>query len=192
MPKNKDFKKQWEGVEISGSHPNYPRPLVEYLGVNAPAAITAIGNLSLLENNKLALFCSSRCPGRIIIAMSDYVKTLGASGQTVIGGFHSPVEKEGFRLLFRAENPIIICPAHSIRNMRIPAEWNQPLSAGRLLLLSPFPKENKRMTKDLARRRNEFAAALADKIVIACASPGGNLEPLKQKLLLWRKPFLES
>lgn len=191
MPKN-NLKRQWECVDISGSHPNYPRPLVEYLGVDAPAAITAIGNLSLLANNKLALFCSSRCPGRIILAMSDYVKILCASGQTVISGFHSPVEKEGLRLLLRAKNPIIICPARAIRNMRIPAEWNQPLSAGRLLLLSPFATEDKRMTQDLARQRNEFAAALADKIVIAYASPGGNLEPLKQKLLLWRKPFLES
>lgn len=189
---SQNVKKQWEGVEISCNHSSYPRQLVECLGINAPKTITAIGNLSLLENNKLALFCSSRCPGKIIISMHDYVQTLCESGQTVIGGFHSPVEKEWFRLLLRGKNPIIICPARSIHDIRIPVEWNQPLSERRLLILSPFGKAENRMTKDLALQRNEFVAALADKIIIAYASPCGNLASLKQKLLIWRKPFLEN
>lgn len=192
MPKNKNFKKQWECVEISCNHSNCPRQLVECLGINAPKTITTIGNLALIKNNKLALFCSSRCPGNIIISMHDYVKTLCESEQTVIGGFHSPVEKECLRLLLRGKNPIIICPARSIHNMRLPSGWNQPLSEGRLLILSSFGKDQNRMTKDLARQRNEFVAALGDKIIIAYASPGGNLESLKQKILIWRKPFLEN
>lgn len=192
MPKNKDFKKQWECVEISCNYSNYPKQLVECMGINAPKTITAIGNLSLLKNNKLALFCSSRCPGNIIISMHDYVKTLRESEKTVICGFHSSVEKECLRLLLRDKNPVIICPARAIHNMRIPSQWNQPLLEGRLLILSSFQKEKNRLTKDLARQRNEFVAALADKIIIAYASPGGNLESLKQKILIWQKPFLEN
>lgn len=74
--------------------------------------------------------------------------------------------------------------------MRIPAAWKQPLEAGRLLLLSPFEKKHHRMTANLARRRNEFVAALADEVFVAHASPGGKTEQFCRKIISWGKPLL--
>jgi hypothetical protein len=40
-------------------------------------------------------------------------------------------------------------------------------------LLSPFEKKHHRATADLAQKRGEFVAALADAVFVAYAAPGG-------------------
>jgi hypothetical protein len=67
---------------------------------------------------------------------------------------------------------------------RIPPDWKKPLADGRLLILSIFPQTESRITADLATRRNELVAALADQVFVAYATPGGRLETsLRQKSL---------
>jgi len=83
--------------------------------------VTVIGNPVILQRNKLALFCSKKCPGNLILKAYDLVHELRESGTTVISGFHTPIEKECLRILLRGDQPIIICPARSIENMRIPS-----------------------------------------------------------------------
>lgn len=97
------------------------------------------------------------------------------AGCCVISGFHSPVEKECLRILLRGEPPLIICPARGLPR-RIPPEWETPLTAGRLLILSAFPTTETRMTADLASRRNAMVAALAGDVYVAHAAPGGRLD----------------
>jgi predicted Rossmann fold nucleotide-binding protein DprA/Smf involved in DNA uptake len=94
------------------------------------------------------------------------------AGVAVIGGFHSPMEKECLNLLLRGKQPIVICPARGLQRMRIPPAWKTPLESGRLLILSPFGEEHRRVTADLAAQRNQFVAALADKVFIAHAATG--------------------
>jgi predicted Rossmann fold nucleotide-binding protein DprA/Smf involved in DNA uptake len=43
--------------------------------------------------------------------------------------------------------------------------------AGRLLILSPFPPKDKRITATRAQNRNRFVGALADRIFIPHAAP---------------------
>ena len=76
------------------------------------------------------------------------------------------MEKECLRILLRGSQSIIICPARALPQ-RVPPEWRQPLADGRLLILSAFRAGEKRITTELAIRRNEFVAALADEIWIA-------------------------
>jgi len=152
--------------------------------------VASRGNAHLLQKKKTAIFCSIRCPGNLILQTYDFMCSLRDKGVVTIGGFHSPMGKECLRLLLRGTQPIIICPARSIEGMRIPAAWKQPLEVGRLLLLSPFEKKHRRMTADLARRRNEFVAVLADKVFVAHASPGGKTEQFCRKIISWGKPLL--
>jgi hypothetical protein len=65
---------------------------------------------------------------------------------------------------------------------RVPPDWKQPLTAGRLLILSAFTATANRITAGLAARRNDFVAALADEVFIAHATVGGNLEELIPRL----------
>lgn len=66
-----------------------------------------VGDPKLLDSQKIALFCSIRCPGDLILAAYDYAKKLRDAGTAVISGFHSPVEKECLRILLRGTQPII-------------------------------------------------------------------------------------
>jgi hypothetical protein len=41
--------------------------LSKYLGKHASETLTAVGNSNILQNKSLAVFCSNKCPGNIIL-----------------------------------------------------------------------------------------------------------------------------
>ena len=164
--------------------PRYPARLRQRRGTDAPAELAALGNLDLLSQPMTALFCSARCPGNVILHAYDQAAQWRDAGHCVISGFRSPVEKECLRILLRGSQPIIICPARGIPR-RIPPEWRKPLADGRLLILSFFPDKETRVTADLAARRNELVAALADEVFIPHATAGGQLQSLFQTIQHW-------
>jgi len=177
------------GIEtITRDDPRYPARLVERLDADTPPKLTAFGNLALLALPTTALFCSACCPGSAILRAYDQAAHWRDEGRCIICGFHSPVEKECLRILLRGTQPIIICPARALPK-RIPPEWQTALDAGRLLLLSAFPETETRITTVLARRRNEFVAALADEAWFAHITPGGQSERLTHRLAEWGVPF---
>jgi len=108
---------------------------------------------------------------------------------TVIGGFHSPIERECLTILLRGAQPIIICPARSLSGMRMRAEYKKPLEGGRLLLLSPLKEKQRRNTVETATERNRFVAALADAIFVAHASPNSKMEKFCNEVLKLGKPL---
>lgn len=165
---------------------------VEELGLSAHSVqgrLFAIGNISILSTKKLAFFCSVKSPGDIILKTYDLAKEFRDKGITVISGFHSPMEQECLRILLCGKQPIIICPARSIENIRIPKDWQGPLDDNRLLILSPFNKEQKRTTAQAAKIRNEFVAAIADKIFVAYASPNSKTEKFCSAFIDKGKPI---
>ena len=181
---------------ITQSDPNYPTQLRKYLKTEAPETIWARGNTALLTDREAhlngdlwALFCSSRCPGQIILKAHELAQQFQASGTPTIGGYHSPVEKECLRVLLRGPQPIIISPARSIENMRLTPAWKGGVTEGHLLLLSIFDSKHRRSTTGLANQRNTFVAALADKICIAHASKGSKTLQFAQRVSEWGKPL---
>jgi predicted Rossmann fold nucleotide-binding protein DprA/Smf involved in DNA uptake len=163
--------------------------LTARLGEAAPRELRALGDPDLLCTRKTALFCSARTPGDAILRAHDAARRLRDEGVTVISGFHSPIEKECLRILLRGKQPIIICPARAIETMRIPTDRRAAFDAGRLLFLSPFASEPRRITKESALRRNEIVAALADEVSIAHITPGGQTERMADMLKHWRVPL---
>ena len=163
----------------------YPTILNTRLGKDAPKKLWAIGDFDLLALSKIAFFCSTKCPGNEILKTLDQAQKWRDTGQCVISGFHSPIEKECLDILLRGNQPIIICPARNIENMRIPKIWQKGIEAKRLLLLSPFPESKKRVTAKLAETRNKMVAALADSIYFAHVSPGGKMEGLVKQCNSW-------
>ena len=170
-----------------GTDPRYPAMLRAFLGTDAPAAITALGDLALLDSRPLAIFCSSRCPGSLIVQASDLAHGLRDRGAAVIGGFHTPVEVACLEILLAGAGPLIVCPARGMYKT-IPTELRKPLAAGRLLLLSPFDETERRVTAELAAYRNRFVAALAEHVLFVHAAPGGRTEALAREVIGWGKP----
>ena len=133
--------------------------------------ILALGNLDILTMPQLGLFCATRCPGSVILRTYDLALALREAGVPVIGGFHTPMEKECLDVLLRGQQPVVICPARNIERLRLPMSWRQPYDQGRLLVLSPFVARQRRPTTELAEHRNRFVATLATNIFVAYAGP---------------------
>jgi len=176
------------GIERADAR--YPSVLRKYLGDKVPDRIFALGDLDILRQKTLALFCSVKCPGNLILQTYDLVRELRDAGIVAISGFHSPMEKECLSLLLRGKQPIIWSPAKRLTVNRLPKEYAEPISEGRLLMLSPFGEKVKRARQDIARFRNEFAAALADQVFVVYAAPEGKTESFCKKVLGWGKPLL--
>jgi predicted Rossmann fold nucleotide-binding protein DprA/Smf involved in DNA uptake len=175
-------------LTLTENEARYPPRLRQRLGSETPARVMFMGDFDLLSFPKTALFCSSRCPGSVILAAHDHAAHWRDKGRCIISGFHSPVEKDCLRILLRGRQPIIVCPGRAIDRARVPAELKGPMTDGRLLLLSPFASSDRRVTKELAVQRNRFAAAVADEIVFAHITPGGHLDELRQLVTAWGIP----
>jgi len=166
----------------------YPVALTTHLGDRAPDFVSALGNLEILQRKPLALFCSVQCPGNLIVQTYDLAHKLRHAGVTVIGGFHSPMERQCLATLLQSPHPVIVCPARSLPR-RVPPEFRQPLEEGRLLLLSPFDDAIIRADEETARQRNRFVAALADRIFAAYAAPNSGTERFCREIIAWGKPL---
>jgi len=175
----------FEVVSVTRTHPAWPTQLAKRLGNAAPATLMALGNVRLLGHRKVALFCSARTPGDAILRAHNAARRMRDESVTVISGFHSLIEKECLRILLRGKQPIILCPARALETMRIPTECRAAFEAGRILFVSPFARQPKRVTKESALRRNEIVAALADEAFIAYITPGGQTEQMAEMLEQW-------
>jgi len=161
-----------------------------------PAVITAagqecrvVGNVHQLDVPKLALFCSIKCPGELILKLFDLAKELRDKGVGVISGFHAPMDKECFDILLRGKGPIVWCPARSIEGMRLKPAYKKAIDEGRLLILSPFPAKQSRISAERAEQRNRLVATLAERIFVAYADPGGKTAQLCREVVAAGKPL---
>lgn len=179
-----------EVVHIHKTSHEYPATLRRYLGDEAPDALWMLGSLDLLRQRAVALFCSVKCPGDSILKTYDLARGLRDKGVTVMGGFHSPMEKECLELLLRGKQPIIVCQAKRLSHRRLPDKVAGPVRDGRLLMISPFNERVSRATTATASIRNEVVAALADRVFVPYAAPGSKTEVLCGKVLKWQKSLL--
>src|ERR1022692_15579 len=147
-------------------------------GQSATAKLWAAGPVDLLENHKTGFFCSSQCPGGVILKTFDAITAMRNEGRTLIGGFHSPMEWECLGILLRGQQPVIWVPARGIVGRHLKPELQPAFAAGRLLILSPFEAKHKRITATLAEARNRLVGALADRVFVPHAAPGSRTTPL--------------
>ncbi len=109
------------------------------------ATLATYGGGAIPAISKLALLCSVRCPGKLILETYDLCQRLLAGGVTVISGFHSPMEKECLTILPRSPNPVIWCLARGMLKI-IPADLKAAVDNGRLVLVTPFPEKVRHVT----------------------------------------------
>ena len=176
-------------VNLDKRDPNYPLALKKHMGEDAPKVLTTIGNIDILRHNSTALFCSQKCPGDLILKTYDLAQIFRHAGMTVIGGFHSPMERECLTILLRGTQPVIFCPAKNINGMRIKKEYKKPIDEGRLLFLSPFEKNQRRISVKTSHYRNLFVAALSAVVFVAHAGPSSKTEAFCKKIISWQKPI---
>lgn len=168
---------------------NYLSSLTGAKAGNLFRRIRGIGNLDILKRPLLGFFCSVKCPGDLILRTYDLARSLRDAGVPVISGFHSPIEKDSLDLLLRGSQPVVICPARSILNMRFGKNLTTNIEKGRVLLLSPFEAKVKRPTAQTSERRNQFVGTLAAAFFVAYADLGGKTEEFCKKIIQSGKPL---
>ncbi len=149
-----------------------------------------IGNIDILNGKLLGFFCSVKCPGNIILKTYDLARSFRDAGIPFISGFHSPIEKDVFDLLLSGSQPLVVCPARSIENMRISNAWKEAIDNRRLLVLSPFKKKHKRVTTLLSDQRNRLVALLSGYVFLPYAAPGSRTENLCKDIIRSGKQIL--
>jgi predicted Rossmann fold nucleotide-binding protein DprA/Smf involved in DNA uptake len=73
--------------------------------------------------------------------------------------------------------------------MRIKKEYKQPLNDGRLLFLSPFKENQRRISVKTSHYRNLFVAALSVVVFVAHAGLASKTEAFCREILSWQKPI---
>lgn len=73
--------------------------------------------------------------------------------------------------------------------MQLKPAWKQGMSDNRLLILSCFRSKFRRSTVELARQRNMFVAAIADRIFFAHAAEGSRTLKFAKMISEWGKPI---
>lgn len=167
----------------------YPTSLIQFFGSRAPERLFLFGNPEILQKELLGLFCSIKCPGSVILKTYDLARALRDAETAVIGGFHTPMEKEVLEILLRGTAPMIICPARSLERMRHSPSVEEGIRNGRVLMVSPFGPGHRRATVELAEQRNRLVAALASRVFVSHAAPGGKIEALCLEIIAMGKPL---
>lgn len=176
-------KKAFEANLLESTNPAFPVSLRTIDGMAEFPRIWAIGSLQIIDRPLLGFFCSQRCPGDIILHTYDLIRMLRDAGVPMIGGFHTVMERDCLELLLRGKQPIVVCPARSISNMRIPGTWGVAIEDGRLLILSPFGKAHGRITASLAEKRNRMVALMGEEFFVPHASPQSQTERLCREII---------
>jgi predicted Rossmann fold nucleotide-binding protein DprA/Smf involved in DNA uptake len=136
-----------------------------------------LGNTDLLSLHKTAFLCSRKIPVSAVLQCYDWAIEQREKGNCVISGFHSQIEKDVLHYLLKGSQPIIIALARGFKQ-KLDKELTAPMEKGRLLVITPFDLDVKRVTSETAIVRNKLMLDLADKVKVAYASKGGELEKL--------------
>ena len=137
-------------------------------------AVCGMGAAALLQEPLVAFFASRQCPGTTIRAGTQWALQQARQRVVLVGGFHSPLEQSVLRLLLEAGGSAVLVLARPVAHASLRSAWRDALAAGKLALVSASENTHRLSEKD-ATERNDLAARLANRIVIAYASPDGQL-----------------
>ncbi|MBN2279287.1 MAG: DNA-binding protein [Candidatus Marinimicrobia bacterium] len=136
-----------------------------------------LGNKKILKAHKTAFLCSRKVSSETILKSLDWAVDQKNQNKCIISGFHSPIEKDVFNILLKGEQPIILVLARGMQK-----RWTQnirdALDKNRLLILSPFPNDVVKITRDTAEIRNRYMLELADDYFIPYLAKGGMLDKI--------------
>ena len=145
---------------------------------------------SVLARAPIAFFCSKACPGDIILKAQDWANARGPESAPVIGGFHTPIERDVLRILLRGGAPVTLVLARALQGYRMSPAIKAAFAAGTAQLVSPFPPSLTRTTAATAETRNHHILTLCETVLIAHAAPNGKTESLARDAAALGLPLL--
>lgn len=145
-----------------------------WLAERGGVAVCGVGEAALLQGSLVAFFASRQCPGIAIRVGTEWALQQARKGVVLVGGFHSPLEQSALRLVLEGGGSAVVVLARPVASASLHSTWRNALTAGKMAVVSASATI-RRLTAQAASDRNELVARLADRIVMAYASPGGQL-----------------
>ena len=134
-----------------------------------------VGEAKLLDERLFGLLSSRQCPGDVLLETLERVPDWINKQHVVLSGFHSPLEQQVLSSILRRKGRVVKLLARGISTYQAPAEEREALDEGRMLVLTPFPTEVRRTTRETALERNRLVVALASELVVPHVSEGSPL-----------------
>jgi predicted Rossmann fold nucleotide-binding protein DprA/Smf involved in DNA uptake len=133
-----------------------------------------VGNASLLDKPLTAFFASRQCSGAAIRAAMAWAIEQARCKSPIISGFHSPLEQSVLEVMLTAGAPCVMVIARKLEQAHLPPAWLRAVQDGTAAIIS-MEDTTRRLTAELAARRNDWVAEHAARIVVAYVSAEGNL-----------------
>ncbi len=177
--------------ETPGAYSSDSKRAVPARSNEAGRLVYIVGDPAILDRPKIALFCSVKCPGKLILETYDLAKRFRNEGVLVISPFHSPMEQECLRILLRSPHPVIWALARGVYRQipSKPVDCRTAVAEGRLVMATTFPDTVRHITAETATTRNRLVVDMADAVVVAHAAPGSKMEALCREVLAASKPL---
>lgn len=141
-----------------------PPHCAQRVGPDLAARIVGAGETALLAEPLLGLIASRECPGHVLLETLALVPEWVKAGRVIVSGFHSPLEQQVLRSVLRRKGRVVKVLARGMTDYRPTAEEREPLTTGRMLVITACPPEVRRTTRDTALARNRLVLALASEI----------------------------
>lgn len=143
-----------------------PSPSVQRVGVETAARIVGAGETALLAEPLLGLIASRECPGHVLLETLERVPEWANAGRVIVSGFHSPLEQQVLCSALRRKGRVVKVLARGMTDYRPSAEEREPLTAGRMLVITACLPEVRRITRETALARNKLVLSLASEVVV--------------------------
>ncbi len=195
---------------LTPSDQEYPKPLVDRLGKSAPEQIFFTGPLHFLKRFTMAVISADSITGLALMAANQLLFTIREYDLNFIGGWHSVMETEIFRLgLFRKNLTVTLFTAKGLTRETFDSfletrfypplhefpereEYFRRAKNGRLLMLSVSPPEEAKMKRPNIINRNWLACVLSDVVFVPFAEKGTKTFALAKRVLAAQIPIFTT
>jgi DNA processing protein len=135
-----------------------------------PPKLWCVGDQSILQKNLLGIISARRFDSDLSWKSVQLLQQLGSlENLAFVSGWHSPLEKEAFRVVIRLPASLIICVAKSLQRFAPSEEIKIRLNEGRSLLLTHCSPKAKRISREASLRRNQLVMGLAKALLVLSA-----------------------
>jgi len=195
---------------LTPSDQEYPKRLMERLGNSSPEQIYYWGPLDFLKRFTMAVISADSISGLAMMAANQLLFTIREYDLNFIGGWHSVMETEIFRLgLFRKNLTVTLFTAKGLAcetfDSFLETRFYPPLhefpereeyfrraKEGKLLMLSVSPPKEARMKRPNIINRNWLACVLSDVVFVPFAEKGTKTLALAKQIFSGQIPIFTT
>jgi len=195
---------------LTPSDQGFPKRLLDRLGKASPEQIFYHGPLDLLKRFTMAVISADSISGLALMATNQLLFTIREYDLNIIGGWHSVMETEIFRLgLFRKNFTVTLFTAKGLERETfesfLETRFYPPLhefpergeyflraKEGKLLMLSVSPPQEGKMKRPNIINRNWLACVLSDVVFVPFAEKGTKTLALAKRVLSANIPIFTT